>query len=67
MNTDPHNEEPRPLFVTIGVTHHYAEGRSKQAKRNLPATAWEASGTGSRLLREMGEELALRIKEEAAE
>jgi hypothetical protein len=59
-------EDPRPLFVTIGVTHHYAEGRSKQAKRNLPVNEWESPTTGSRLLREMGEELALRIKEQAA-
>ncbi len=51
----------RPVFVTIGVTHHYAEGRSKQAKRNLPVASWETPGVASNLLREMGEELTLRI------
>jgi hypothetical protein len=56
-------EDPRPLFVTIAVTHHYAEGRSKQAKRNLPVSNWESPGTASRLLHEMGEELALRIQD----
>jgi hypothetical protein len=55
--------DPRPLFVTIAVTHHYPEGRSKQAKRNLPVTHWEMPGTASRHLHEMGDELALRIKD----
>jgi len=56
-------EFQKPLFVTIGVSHHYAEGRSKQAKRDLPVDAWETPGTAAHLLHDMGEELALRIKE----
>jgi hypothetical protein len=60
-------DHERPLFVTISVTNHHPEGRSKQAKRNLPLSAWETAGYASGLLNEMGEELASRVGGESTQ
>jgi hypothetical protein len=54
----------RAQFVSVSVGYHFAEGRSKRAKRNTTAREWETAGVAVRLIQDMGEELARRIESE---